>query len=153
MKNKALLPLMEQLIMILVFALTAALCLQGFALASKASHRQENANLAALKLQNAAELLKSSSGDFSAAALQLCGTLDDSSILVSYDSRWQTVSSGDTGVNFLLKITPVNTGTPFLGSAHIALYEVTGSKISSEDQPLFELTTAWQIPAAGGDGT
>ena len=30
MKNKAPLPLMEQLIMVLVFALAAALCLQGF---------------------------------------------------------------------------------------------------------------------------
>ena len=41
MKNKAPLALMEQLVMLLVFALAAALCLQIYALSGKVSRRGE----------------------------------------------------------------------------------------------------------------
>ena len=152
MKNKALLPLMEQLIMILVFALAAALCLRGFTLASRFSHRQENQNQAVLKVQNAAELLKASSGDFSATALQLQGTLSDTSIVVFYDSEWQTISSSEDKHDFLMQITPTETGSRLLGAARLALYETSNPEIPSGAQSLFEITTAWQIPATGGDG-
>ena len=151
MKNKAFLPLMEQLIMILVFALTAVLCLKGFTLANHASHRQENRNHAALKVQNAAELLKASSGDFTETAIQLQGILTDTFIVVSYDSRWEPVSSQNDS-DFLLKITPAETDSPLLGAAHIALYEASAPEIHDKMQPLFEIHTAWQLPVTGGDG-
>ncbi len=61
MKNRASLALMEQLIMLLVFALAAALCLRVFVeaeqLSQKIAQREEGAFLA----QGAAELLKSGS--------------------------------------------------------------------------------------------
>lgn len=58
MRNKASLLLMEQLIMLLVFALTAAVCLQGFAYASQVSrsiHQRENGTFLA---QTVAEEVK-----------------------------------------------------------------------------------------------
>lgn len=58
MKSKASLSLMEQLIMVLVFALAAALCLQVFAKADSIAARTQCRDEAVLIAQNAAEILK-----------------------------------------------------------------------------------------------
>lgn len=59
MKSKAPLLMMEQLIMVLVFALASALCLRCFALAGEISERTARRDEAVLIAQNAAERLKS----------------------------------------------------------------------------------------------
>ena len=58
MKNKASLLLMEQLVMILVFALAAALCLEAFAKAETISGETVRRDRAVVLARNAAELLK-----------------------------------------------------------------------------------------------
>lgn len=58
MKQKASLILMEQLVMILVFALCAALCLQAFAEADRISRETARRDEAVLLAQNTAESLK-----------------------------------------------------------------------------------------------
>lgn len=58
MKNKASLLLMEQLVMILVFALCAALCLQGFVAADRISRETALRDEAVVLAQNTAEALK-----------------------------------------------------------------------------------------------
>lgn len=58
MKSRASLVLMEQLIMVLVFALAAALCLRSFAKAEEISARTARRDEAVWIAQNAAELLK-----------------------------------------------------------------------------------------------
>lgn len=63
MKNKTALQLMEQLVMILVFALSAAICLQIFAKARAISTASAQQDHAVLLAQNAAEYLKASCGD------------------------------------------------------------------------------------------
>ena len=63
MKNKSSLLLMEQLIMILVFALAAALCLQAFAQAKIISEETARRDQAVILAQNAAQLLKATGGD------------------------------------------------------------------------------------------
>ena len=67
MKNKTSLQLMEQLVMILVFALSAAICLQIFAKARTISNASAQQDHAVLLAQNAAECLKASCGDMDAA--------------------------------------------------------------------------------------
>ena len=96
MKNKAPLPLMEQLIMILVFAITAALCLQGFAAANKMSLRQERTSQAVILAQNAAEILKATCGDYEALS-----EMPDS---------------------YHLTVNPIETADPFLSSANIQIF-------------------------------
>ncbi len=74
MKSKASLLLMEQLVMLLVFAIAAALCLGVFVRANQISEELTRRDEAVILAQNAAELLKStgdlqqaqehSSGDF-----------------------------------------------------------------------------------------
>ena len=59
MRSKASLFLMEQLVMVLVFALCAALCLRVFAAADRISVETARRDQAVTVAQNAAELLKS----------------------------------------------------------------------------------------------
>ena len=59
MKSKAPLVMMEQIVMVLVFALAAALCLQTFVLSGKISGMTAAQNRAMLEAQNAAEAMKS----------------------------------------------------------------------------------------------
>ena len=66
MKSRASLQLIEQLIMVLVFALAAALCLRAFAEADSIAARTACRDEAVLTAQNAAELLKHT-GDPSSA--------------------------------------------------------------------------------------
>ena len=58
MRNKTSLVLMEQVVMILVFALAAAICLQIFVLSDRLSKEQEAKANAAILAQNTAEWLK-----------------------------------------------------------------------------------------------
>ena len=58
MKSKASLVLMEQLIMLLVFALAAALCLGVFAQANEISLQTARRDEAVILAQNAAEILR-----------------------------------------------------------------------------------------------
>ena len=58
MRSKAPLVMMEQIIMVLVFALASALCLQTFVLSGTISKKIEQENRAALEAQNAAECIK-----------------------------------------------------------------------------------------------
>lgn len=58
MKSKAPLVMMEQIVMVLVFALAAALCLQTFVLSGKMSKMTEVKNRAVVEAQNAAETIK-----------------------------------------------------------------------------------------------
>lgn len=58
MKNRATLTLMELLLMVLVFALAAAVCLQLFAAAGRLSGEISRQDQAVLLAQNAAEALK-----------------------------------------------------------------------------------------------
>ncbi len=135
MKSKALLPLMEQLTMVLVFALTAALCLQGLTLADRISRRQEDQKQAVIMVQNAAEMLKHTSGDFVQSAGQLGGQWDGLGWNIPYDASWQPLADSGNAV-YLLNAVPVETDNPFLGSARI--------RVLREEEILFEITVSWQ---------
>ena len=63
MKHKTSLLLMEQLVMVLVFALAAALCLSVFVKADRISQETVRRDEAVLLAQNAAQALKATSGD------------------------------------------------------------------------------------------
>ena len=63
-RSKAPLALMEQIIMILVFALAAAVCLQAFVYANGLSGRGEKENIAAAHAQEVIEMCKACAGDW-----------------------------------------------------------------------------------------
>ena len=67
MKSRASLQLMELLMMVLVFSLAAALCLEVFARAGEISGETERRDRAVALAADAAEILKATDGDLSAA--------------------------------------------------------------------------------------
>lgn len=135
MRSKAPLALMEQLVMVLVFALAAALCVQAFALSSRLSQRNEARDHALLQAQNAAETLKSLGGDYAQAAKTYGGTWDGTTWTVSWDETWQ---QGDGNAAYRMDVTPEESGQALLGEATVTVCDEAGTTLAA-------LPAAWQL--------
>ena len=77
MKNKAFLSILEQLCMILIFAIASAVCLRVFYSANNISKSRDTLDQAVIAAQNTAELIKSTKGDLQACAAKLEGIYDN----------------------------------------------------------------------------
>lgn len=124
MKSKTSLMLLELALMLLVFSLAAALCLQGFLWADNRSQQVENQDAALLQAQNTAELLRHTGGDFPEAARLLGATLSEGSLILETEELRLTAA-------------PVPTDTALLGSACITVTD-------PQDHVLFQLTVYYQ---------
>lgn len=116
MKNRTSLVLMEQLVMIMVFALAAALCLRVFVTADEISRKTASRDGAVLIAQNAAEVLKATSGDTDRTAELL---------------RPMAEAEG-----YRIELEKLESHMPLLGRAEIQVY--------LEDELLFSICTGWQ---------
>lgn len=125
MKSKASLGLMEQLVMILVFALSAALCLSLFVRADSLSRETSQLDRAAVLAQTGAETLKACGGDLEETAKLLSGEVSGGTLLCRQEDIY-------------LKITPLPGQIPGLGEAEVAVYD------GEKEQILFAVTVAWQ---------
>ena len=141
MKSKAPLALMEQLVMVLVFALAAALCLQVFVLSDQMSRRGAVRDQAVVRVQNAAEMLKSCGGDLEKCADLLGGSSDGTQWQVAYDAGWQQTNAEES--TYLVQADLVDEDEPLLGSAVVSAQAVDGDM-------LVEVTVSWQEVAAHG---
>ena len=124
MKSRTTLTMMELVIMLLVFALAAALCLQAFAGAEQTSARAAALDRAAGEARNAAETLKGCSGDFERAAALYGGSWDG--------QQWSFSFAGCT-----LRARPIEGGPALLGQAEITVTDPEGAV-------LYSITAAWQ---------
>lgn len=122
MKNKASLVLLEQLIMTLVFALAAAICLQIFVKADSVSLETARLGQAQVLAQNAAEAVKATQGDLTLAAAMLGGSAEDTVLTMESEDLLLTVSK-----------LPATEG---LGKADVT--------VTFEDATLLAITTGWQ---------
>lgn len=134
MRSRAPLALMEQTVMVLIFALAAALCLRAFALADGISRRVEATDRAVLWAESAADTLKARNGDLSRAAAELGGELDGQRWIIPLDETWQETAGEPT---YTLTARPVETGRPLLGKAQIDVVQKNGER-------LFSLEVCWQ---------
>lgn len=123
MRSKASLMLMEQLIMVLVFALAAAACLGVFVKADGVSKETTLRDRAVVLAQNGAEVMKSCSGDMESAADILDGTADERGI---------TVQDGE----LTMQIEKTASNVTGLGLAEVRVWR--------GDTTLFNLTVGWQ---------
>lgn len=123
MKNKASLVLMEQLIMTLVFALAAAVCLQIFVKADCISRQTERLGQAQVLAQNGAEAIKAADGDLAQAAKHLGASVNEQTLTAEID-------------DLVLTVCEIPSSVAGLGQAQIT--------VSYEDTPLLELVTGWQ---------
>ena len=122
MKDKTPLLLIEQLIMILVFALTAALCLRGFAYADGLSEQICQQEQAAVLAQSAAEMLKAEK-----IIRQACSFYDASLEQVTEKEAW----------TYRLQVSREAEDIPGFGSAKIRVD-------SADAEELMVLTVGWQ---------
>lgn len=133
MKNKGVLLLLEQTVMLLVFALAALACLRAFLWADTASRQLSARDEAMLQAQNAAEVFKHFRGDGAAAAGQMGGSWDGAAWEILYDESWQLT---DEQPRYTLRVAPEKSEPAYLGQA-----EVTVSQSAAE---LAALNVCWQ---------
>lgn len=119
MKHRTPLVLIELTVMLLVFSLAAALCLQGFAWADAQSLEESQKDQAMQQLQNAAEQLKSG---------------EDLTETLFYDENWQEVQENPA---FIMRLTPVERDVPYLSTVRLEVTKEDGSCLG-------ELTVSWQ---------
>lgn len=134
MKSKAPLALMEQLVMLLVFALAAALCIQVFVLSSRMSQWCVARDRAVTEVQNAAEAVKAFAGDLKLCEALLGGTVEERHWQIAYDENWNT-SMVDGAYHLITVMLP--SPVPTLGVAEISA-QTAGGDI------LFCVTISWQ---------
>lgn len=94
--------LMEMLLVILCFALSAAICLQVFVSAKLTADRSRNLSAAVLAAENAAACWKASDGDLGECAALLQAGQGGGTIIQSFDSDWRAVD-GSAEYRLLLK--------------------------------------------------
>lgn len=125
MKNRTTLVLMEQLVMILVFALAAAICLQLFVGADRISQQTRQRDRAVELASNGAEIVKAAKGELSTVAAMLNGTLTDGAVLVETE-----------GLSMRICLLPEE--QPGLGQAQVQVLNTqTGGEV-------FRLYAGWQ---------
>ncbi len=124
-KSKAPLALMEQIIMIFVFALAAAVCLQAFVYSNNLSVQGEKENNAASHAQEVMECCKTYFGDFDKVLEELEGERTPDGLRIFYEED-------DMTVVLLLK-----EKTDYLEKASVCVQDKEGQKI-------FAMEGAWQ---------
>ena len=144
MRSKAPLAMMEQMVMILVFALAAALCLQAFVKSDQMSRESENRDRAVAIAQNAAEAIRHTGGDFERAAA-LLGTdhFDVDSLCIGYDKDWE-MTQELVHSHYRMDIHRFPSDVDGLGKARIWILDKT------EDKELLSVDVAWQEVDAHG---
>lgn len=154
MKSKAPLALMEQMVMLLVFALAAALCLQAFVKSDQISLRSQAKSNAALMAQNTAEMIRYSGGSLEHAFTETADSqggsyLENEGLAIAYDEEWKVTAEK---WSYLLTVQEIPTKEEGLHKALIQVVNVQGEEGMTdqivfsnltESELLFEMETAW----------
>jgi len=140
MRNRTSLVLIELVLMLLVFSLASAFCLQAFVWADTRSAHNSACDAALLQVQNAAEVLRSCRGDLRSAAEIMGGSAEDRFWQISFDENWQQ-NSADPQYHLLAELQ--NTETQWLGRACITVYD-------AQDTALASLNISWQEVTSHG---
>ena len=142
MKSKAPLVLIEQAVMLAVFAVAAVLCLQAFVWSAATSKEIAERDTALLYVQSAAETLKACGGDMAhaqvSAAELLGGRVEQGLWYILYDENWNVVSDWPEAA-FVLNAQGVPAEVEGLWKA-----EVWVDTCENGDATLCSIPVAWQ---------
>lgn len=116
--------LMELMVVILLFAISGAICLQMFAYASQTAKNAQNLRNATMSAKSVAECHNATAGDLEQMATLLAGTATDTGLEIGYDDQWQSVDGQPT---YILTLTE---------QGNTALISVA----SADDQVIYTLT-------------
>lgn len=133
-KSKSPLALMEQAIMILVFAFAAALCMQAFVKADSMSKKLAERDRAVNICQTVAETVKAQNGNLERAA-ELLGGSAAGELLLYYNGEWNVVK--ETEAVYALRLV-CKECTPYLTQSEITVTVVENGEV------LFGLPVSWQ---------
>lgn len=133
MRSKTTLSFIEQIIMICVFAVAAAVSLRVFVYAEDLSAKKETKDFAVTESQNAAECIKSCAGDMRAAAEMMAGEVREGGFSVSYNANYQVSKDDPT---YLLEAVRRDSDNINLGVAQIS--------VSGEQGKIYSLLVYWQ---------
>ncbi len=152
MRSKAPLALIEQMVMLLVFALAAALCLQAFMLSDRISSRNEADDRALEEAQNVAEVYRSCEGSPEKTVMILGGRRSESGGWeCMFNEDWeQTVEESEAVYRAEASRAEVAQG---LGSAEASVRRIDAeaSAGKSESGLLCTLPVAWQSDIAAAE--
>lgn len=133
-RSKNPLALMEQVIMILVFALAAAICVRAFVVARNKSVYAERRDHASLLCQSVANEMKGNYGEISMLSDSWKFVEDADGYVMYFDENWK--ASGKEQGYFMLRIRNISRNE-YLGKALVLL------ETKNKDE-VFSLTVAWQ---------
>lgn len=136
--------LMEQLVVILIFAICAAACVKIFVESYLMERRALDVSNALLSAQSAAECFKASAGDAEKAAALLGGNsardAKNNAVSVFYDGAWDVENWSQSKLPlepaFILRIIPKDGGHPSLAYADVTV------STYADDEELVTLTVA-----------
>lgn len=137
MKNKSMLVLIEHIVMLLVFALAASVCIRMFVLSEQLSRKYEATDRAVLVAQNLAELLKNSGGA-KLTEVPEEGQPDGNTREIYYDKEWKVTEKASA--EFVAKVTCTEEENGFLFRGEIVISMINGEE-------LFRLPVAGQKTA------
>ena len=139
MKRKAYLNLMEQLVMLLVFALASVVCLKAFVWADRESLHIDLVDNASIAAQNTAETLRSCGGGVPYALLEsarrIGGEYDGKTLNIQYDENWQICRENGA---YILIADEADSGFEGLSRAVVKVVD------TDKEEVLFQIETAWQ---------
>jgi len=139
MRSKAPLALMEQLIMVLVFAAAGALCLRLFVAADKMSENATALDSAVIQAQTAAEILKSGAPEqhfegYGAEYSNSCWRIE-------FDENWNAVSEHENA-EYRLVAGYEDTESEYMWFAKVSVFTADGELI-------FEIPVSGQFDGGG----
>lgn len=140
-RSKAPLSLMEQLIMVFVFAFAAAVCLQAFVYSDNLSKDETARELAATRATEVAEICKAVRGDLEQAASQIEGT-----IVPTDGGNSLEKSYSEDGLRVVLDTPTTETVTADAAfqKAKVSVWEIPEEGEKAEEAPIYSMTVAWQ---------
>ena len=127
MKRNASLALIEQVVMLLILIIAAALCLRACIWSNNQSLYYEERDRAMVELQSAAEILKAHDGDFSAAAAAYGGSATQTQWVLEFDENWNRTDA--SGV-YQICATAIVCDIDYLGSAMMTAQSVDGDVLA-----------------------
>ena len=139
-ESKAPLVLMEQVIMVLVFALVAALCIQAFVLSRTLSVQMTERDHAMNVSQTLAETVKAYGGDLKAVSEKLHGESDGMQVQFFYDDDWNIAQKADASFQVVFE---QESGEGFCKNGRIMVLDASG------EHEISSMKIAWQ--GAGTD--
>ena len=151
MRSKAPLSLMEQMVMLLVFALAAALCLQAFVKSDRISRQSEARDRAVVLCQSVAEVIRHNGGDLKEAMTQVNGTepgqRDGFGWFEGYNEDWEVLAEEGRPVSssYTLRVMELDSGLEGLGKANVEAFAWDNGTMKS----IFAIEVSWQKEVGG----